>query len=54
MGAWNFIFNKLYEVLDKKYNLRFVGRPESPSPASGSSKKYLKSQKEVIEKAFSY
>jgi len=54
MGAWNFIFNKLYEVIDNKYNLRFAGRPESPSPASGSSKKYLKSQKEVIEKAFSY
>ncbi|MCK9280156.1 MAG: multifunctional oxoglutarate decarboxylase/oxoglutarate dehydrogenase thiamine pyrophosphate-binding subunit/dihydrolipoyllysine-residue succinyltransferase subunit [Melioribacteraceae bacterium] len=54
MGAWNFVFNKLYETVENKYTLKFAGRPESPSPASGSSKKYLKSQKEVIEKAFSY
>lgn len=52
MGAWNFLFPRLIKVIPEKMKLDFVGRPESPSPASGSSKKFQLSQEEIIRNAF--
>jgi len=52
MGAWNFLFPRLIRVIPDKLKLEFVGRQESPSPASGSSKKFQISQEEIIKKAF--
>ncbi|MBS3945836.1 MAG: multifunctional oxoglutarate decarboxylase/oxoglutarate dehydrogenase thiamine pyrophosphate-binding subunit/dihydrolipoyllysine-residue succinyltransferase subunit, partial [Melioribacter sp.] len=52
MGAWNFLFPRLIKVIPDKLKLEFVGRQESPSPASGSSKKFQISQEEIIKKAF--
>ncbi len=52
MGAWNFLSPKLNELKSGKQKLNYVGRPESPSPASGSSKLFTISQQEIIKKAF--
>ena len=53
MGAWSFLFNRLYNKLPKKIILEYVGRKESPSPASGSSREYTQTQNELVKKAFS-
>lgn len=50
MGAWNFIFPKLLSLINQK--LKFVGRDESSSPASGSVKLHLISQEGIIKTAF--
>lgn len=52
MGAWNFLFPRLIKIIPDNLKLEFVGRQESPSPASGSSKKFQASQDEIIKKAF--
>lgn len=36
MGAWNFIYPNLKELLPKETSLSYVGRPRSASPAVGS------------------
>ncbi len=53
MGAWNFLWHRLMDDKTEDMKLQYVGRAESPSPASGSQKKYLKSQEEIIKSAFS-
>jgi 2-oxoglutarate dehydrogenase E1 component len=52
MGAWNFIFPKLLALINKNQQLKFIGRVESPSPASGSVKLHIISQEEIIKSAF--
>lgn len=52
MGAWNFLFPKFIDVMGSHKKIEYVGKPESPSPAPGSSKMHKKSQDEVIKKAF--
>jgi len=52
MGAWNFIQSKFIEKNIINKNLGYIGRPESPSPASGSSKVFLRFQEEIIKKSF--
>lgn len=52
MGAWYFFFPRLLKDLAKGQKLDYIGRPESPSPASGSATLHKKSQDELIEKAF--
>jgi len=52
MGAWSFLLPRLLKVISNKTKLEFVGRPESPSPASGSTKKFQISQEEIIRNAF--
>ncbi len=53
MGAWNFLIVRINEILHTDKKLKFIGRPESPSPAYGSAKLHLKTQEEIINKAFS-
>jgi 2-oxoglutarate dehydrogenase E1 component len=53
MGAWNFLFPKFLKLLNNTKEVIYVGRDESPSPASGSSKHFLFTQNELIKKAFS-
>jgi 2-oxoglutarate dehydrogenase E1 component len=53
MGAWSFIFNRLYDRLPGNKQLEYVGRKESPSPASGSNREYHQTQMEFIKRAFS-
>jgi 2-oxoglutarate dehydrogenase E1 component len=52
MGAWYFLLPRLTKDLAKGQKLDYIGRPESPSPASGSATLYKKSQEDLIEKAF--
>ncbi|MFH0734311.1 MAG: multifunctional oxoglutarate decarboxylase/oxoglutarate dehydrogenase thiamine pyrophosphate-binding subunit/dihydrolipoyllysine-residue succinyltransferase subunit [bacterium] len=52
MGAWSFLQNRLINDLSKWQLLTYIGRIESPSPASGSSKHYLFTQEELIKNAF--
>jgi len=53
MGAWNFILPRLLELITKQQRIEYIGRLESPSPASGSTKIHLRTQEEIIRKAFS-
>ncbi len=52
MGAWNFLASRLMNDLAPGQTLRYVGRPESASPAVGSSKKSTKQQIDLVEAAF--
>ena len=52
MGAWNFLSQRLKENIPEKYNLNFVGRPESASPAVGSSRISIQQQKKLVKDAF--
>jgi 2-oxoglutarate dehydrogenase E1 component len=52
MGAWNFLSQRLIENVPGKCNLDFVGRPESASPAVGSSRISTQQQKKLVKDAF--
>jgi 2-oxoglutarate dehydrogenase E1 component len=52
MGPWHFIHDKLQPLLDdSRRELRYVGRPESASPASGSGKRHQQEQAEIVNDA---
>ncbi len=52
MGAWRFVHEQVQPLLAASRRLlEYVGRPESPSPATGSHKRHLIEQEEVIERA---
>ena len=50
MGMWNFIYPKLLEISGDR-EIKYVGRTESPSPASGSSRLHFIKQEEIIKEA---
>jgi len=52
MGAWNFLAPRLIECLNSGQKLRYSGRPESASPAVGSSRISVQQQKDLVERAF--
>ena len=54
MGAWNYLRPRLRELLSDKASLHYVGRPESSSPAEGSSTLYRINQQALIEQAFRF
>jgi 2-oxoglutarate dehydrogenase E1 component len=54
MGAWNFLRPRLRELLGDKLSLHYVGRPESSSPAEGSTTLYRINQQALIEQAFNF
>lgn len=51
-GPWNFLFPLLLENLPKTKKIKYVGRAASAAPASGSTKIHLKTQEELVKKAF--
>jgi len=52
MGAWRFVREWLDPVLEAtRRELRYVGRPESASPASGSGKRHQQEQAEIVNDA---
>ena len=52
MGAWWFIREQIEPLLvPTRRELRFVGRPESASPATGSLKRHQQEQAQVVEDA---
>jgi 2-oxoglutarate dehydrogenase E1 component len=53
MGAWNFLAQRLVNDIPEGCKLNYIGRPESASPAAGSSKISSQQQKKIIKDAFS-
>ncbi len=51
MGAWDFIRSRLKPLLSDQLPLYYVGRPESSSPAEGSSTLYRINQQALIHQA---
>ncbi|MEJ2108310.1 MAG: multifunctional oxoglutarate decarboxylase/oxoglutarate dehydrogenase thiamine pyrophosphate-binding subunit/dihydrolipoyllysine-residue succinyltransferase subunit [Acidobacteriota bacterium] len=51
-GAWNFINRRIAQSLSFGKSLRYVGRSESSSPATGSHKAHRKQQDKILEEAF--
>jgi 2-oxoglutarate decarboxylase len=52
MGAWSFISRHIAHSLPVGRDFRYIGRPESASPASGSFKVWRKEQDAIIGAAF--
>lgn len=52
MGAWNFMMPRLQNIVKRGQKLHYVGKPENPSPAPGSSIQFTKMQDAVIKNAF--
>ena len=51
MGAWPFLHERLAGILRSNQTLRYVGRPISASPATGSHHRHEEQQKALIEAA---
>jgi 2-oxoglutarate dehydrogenase E1 component len=54
MGAWNYLRPHLRLLLEDRLTLHYVGRPESSSPAEGSTTLYRLNQQSLIEQAFDF
>ena len=52
MGAWNFLLPKLQESILPEQKIFYSGRPESASPAVGSSKTSNEQQVKLVQTAF--
>jgi len=52
MGPWRFVHEWMEPVLEPTHReLRYVGRPESASPATGSGKRHQQEQAEIVNDA---
>ena len=54
MGAWNYVRPHLRQIAGDRLTLHYVGRPESSSPAEGSTTLYRINQQSLIEQAFNF
>jgi 2-oxoglutarate dehydrogenase E1 component len=54
MGAWNYVRPHLRQHMEDRLTLHYVGRPESSSPAEGSTTLYRINQQSLIEQAFDF
>jgi 2-oxoglutarate dehydrogenase E1 component len=54
MGAWNHVRPHLRHMAGDSLTLHYVGRPESSSPAEGSTTLYRINQQSLIEQAFDF
>ncbi len=54
MGAWNYVRPHLRQIIEGRFTLHYVGRPESSSPAEGSTTLYRINQQSLIEQAFDF
>ncbi|MEM7093951.1 MAG: multifunctional oxoglutarate decarboxylase/oxoglutarate dehydrogenase thiamine pyrophosphate-binding subunit/dihydrolipoyllysine-residue succinyltransferase subunit [Actinomycetota bacterium] len=52
MGAWNFVKGRLYERHGDDYTITRVSRPESGSPATGSTKIHQQEEAELLAAVF--
>ena len=57
MGAWRFVQEQFQPLLSSngdasRRTLRYIGRPESASPSSGSLKRHQQESAELMEEAF--
>jgi 2-oxoglutarate dehydrogenase E1 component len=52
MGGWRFLREAIQPLLDAtQREVRYVGRPESASPATGSGKRHQQEQAEIVSDA---
>jgi 2-oxoglutarate dehydrogenase E1 component len=54
MGAWNYVRPYLRQLTEHGLTLHYVGRPESSSPAEGSTTLYRINQHSLVEQAFDF
>ncbi|MBW3641911.1 MAG: hypothetical protein KY447_03255, partial [Actinobacteria bacterium] len=52
MGPWPFVHGRLHRVLSDGAKLGHASRHESGSPATGSFKRHLREQEQVLDQAF--
>jgi 2-oxoglutarate dehydrogenase E1 component len=52
MGAWLFVRPRLRELVDQTFPIRYIGRPETSSPAEGSLAKHNDMQARIVADAF--
>lgn len=52
MGAWHFLLPRMPRVIGPERTVRYVGRDEAASPATGSYKQHSSEQAEIINHAF--
>ncbi len=52
MGAWSYVSDRINRVLPEGATARYVGRPESASPATGSYRLHEEEQAEFVRQAF--
>ena len=50
-GAWRYLLEPLMGLVDGKLKLRYAGRPESASPATGFPATHAYEQKQLVEEA---
>jgi 2-oxoglutarate dehydrogenase E1 component len=53
-GAWDFVKPRIPAMLDKTWNLHYVGRESSSAPAVGSAKLHAVQQRELINRAIKF
>ena len=52
MGAWLFFRNQLAKLIAGRWPLVYLGRPQSSSPAEGSSAWHSATQKALVEQVY--
>ncbi len=52
MGAWEFVRARLYELIDGRWPLRYIGRTRNASPAEGSASQHAANQAALVEAVF--
>jgi 2-oxoglutarate dehydrogenase E1 component len=51
MGAWSFVESQIRDLLPRTVDFRYVGRPESASPAEGSQSQHIAEQARIVSAA---
>ena len=52
MGAWTYLFSRVWNNLETNLKLEYVGRVESSSPAPGKTKIHNITQRQILENSF--
>jgi 2-oxoglutarate dehydrogenase E1 component len=52
MGAWSFVRPRLWDLIDGRWPLHYIGRPRSSSPAEGSATWHKANQEQIVERAY--
>ncbi|UCB54500.1 MAG: 2-oxoglutarate dehydrogenase E1 component [Thiotrichales bacterium] len=53
-GAWDFVKPRIPAMLDKEWNLSYVGRVSSSAPAVGSAKLHGIQQRDLVDRAINF
>jgi len=53
-GAWDFVKPRIPAMLDRPWNLSYVGRESSSAPAVGSAKLHAVQQRDLVDRAINF